>query len=99
MLYSKITNAPHVPRARALLDSPGMIKNPVGMCEKYRKELGPTFTMHMGGARPVIVSTSPSFVHHTLQTNKANYRMSDIRVKRMVSFRATVFRTARETSG
>jgi cytochrome P450 len=86
MLYSKITNAPHLPRARAILDSPGMIRNPVRMCEKYRKELGPTFTMHLGGTRPVIVSTSPSFVHHTLLSNKANYRMSEIRVKRMEEF-------------
>jgi len=63
-----------------------MIKNPVLMCEKYRKELGPTFTLHLGGTRPVIVSTSPSFVHHALQTNKSNYGMSAIRVKRMAEF-------------
>jgi cytochrome P450 len=86
MFTNTITNAPHVPRARAVLDARAMIENPVGTCEKYRKELGPTFTLHLGGTRPVIVSTSPSFVHHTLQTNKANYRMSEIRVKRMVEF-------------
>ena len=63
-----------------------MIRHPLAVFEKYRREFGPTFTMHLGGAKPAIVSTSPTFVHHALQTNRANYRMSDIRVKRMAEF-------------
>ena len=86
MFMSRITNAPHVPRARAFLDARAMIRNPVAVFEKYRQQLGPTFTLHLGGAKGAIVSTSPSFVHHALQTNTANYQMSDIRVKRMAEF-------------
>ena len=86
MFAGEITNAPHVPRARAFLDSRAMIRNPVRVFEKYRDQLGPTFTFHFGGAKGAIVSTSPSFVQHVLQKNWANYHMSDIRVKRMAEF-------------
>ncbi len=73
MLFNhKITNAPHVPRARALLDAPALVRNPVAVFERYRQELGPTFTVHLGGAKAAIVSTSPSFIHHALHTKTAN---------------------------
>ena len=86
MLVDRITDAPHVPRIRAFLDARAMIRNPVGVFEKYRKQLGPTYTVHLGGGKAAIVSTDPSFVQHVLQKNWANYHMSDIRVRRMGEF-------------
>lgn len=86
MLNGTITNAPHVPRIRAFLDARAMIRNPLAVFERYRSELGPTFTLHMGGARPAIVSTEPAFAQHVLQKNSGNYRMSAIRVERMAEF-------------
>ena len=87
MLFNtRITNAPHVPRARALLDARAIVRNPVAVFERYRKELGHTFTLHMGGAKAAIVSTSPSFIHHALHTNTANYHVSTVRVDRMAEF-------------
>jgi cytochrome P450 len=85
-MFRDITNIPHVPRARALLDSRAMIRNPVRVFESYRARFGPTFSFHFGGAKPTIVSTSPSFIQHVLQKNRANYHMSDIRVERMAEF-------------
>ena len=76
-----ITNAPHVPRTRAFLDAGAMVRDPLKVFERYRNEMGPTFTVHMGGGRPAIVSADPAFVQHVLQKNGANYQMSDIRVR------------------
>ena len=86
MFTSTITNAPHVPRFQAFLDSSATVRNPVRVFERYRRQHGTTFTFHFGGARPAIVSTSPSFAQHVLQKNSGNYHMSDIRVKRMAEF-------------
>jgi cytochrome P450 len=87
MLFNgKITNAPHVPRARAFLDARAIARHPVAVFEKYRQEFGPTFTLHMGGAKAAIVSTSPSFIHHALHTKAANYHVSTVRVDRMAEF-------------
>ena len=86
MLFGRITNAPHVPRAKAFLDARAMVRNPVRVFEKYRQQLGPTFTVHLGAGKAAIVSTNPSFVQHVLQKNWANYHMSDIRVRRMGEF-------------
>lgn len=86
MLDAKITNAPHVPRKDAFLDSRDMVRNPVLVFEKYRKELGPTFTFHFGGAKRTIVSTDPEFIQHILRDNQKNYEKSDIQVKRMAEF-------------
>lgn len=86
MFTDRITNAPHVPRARAFLDARAMIRNPVQVFEKYRRKLGPTFTFHFGGAERAIVSTSPAFIEHVLKSNSANYHMSHIRVERMAEF-------------
>lgn len=85
-MFRAITNVPHVPRSRAFLDARALIRNPVSIFEKYRRQLGPTFTFHLGGAKPVIVTTDPGFVQHVLQKNWGNYHMSDIRVKRMAEF-------------
>ena len=63
-----------------------MVRNPVAVFEEYRREFGSTFSVHMGGARSSTVSTDPDFIQHVLQKNAANYRMSDIRVKRMAEF-------------
>lgn len=81
-----ISNAPHVPRAKALLDARAMVRNPIEVFERYRGELGPTFTVHLGGGRAAIVTTDPDFAQHVLQRNSGNYRMSDIRVRRMGEF-------------
>lgn len=78
--------APHVPRLRAFLDSGDMIQNPVEVFERYRKELGHTFTFHFGGARSTVVSTNPDFIEHVLRTNRDNFNKSDIQVERMVEF-------------
>jgi cytochrome P450 len=82
----KFTNAPHVPRGRAFLDSRDMVRNPVDVFEKYRAELGPTFTFHFGGARRSVVSTDPALIQHVLLDNRDNYEKSDIQVERMVEF-------------
>ena len=47
MLFDRITNAPHVPRAKAFLDARAMVRNPVRVFEKYRQRFGPTFTVHL----------------------------------------------------
>jgi len=86
LLTGTITNAPHIPRGAAFLDSMDMIRNPVHVFEKYRARLGPTFTFHFGGAQRAIVSTEPDFIQHVLQKNQTNYKKSDIQVKRMGEF-------------
>ena len=86
MLFDRITNAPHVSRAKSFLDARAMVRNPVRVFENYRQQLGPTFTVHLGGGKEAIVSTNPDFVRHVLQKNWANYHMSDIRVRRMGEF-------------
>jgi cytochrome P450 len=81
-----ITNAPHVPRGRALLDSRDMVRNPVAVFEKYRARCGQTFTFHFGGLKPSVVTTDPVVIEHVLRGNRDNYRKSDIQVERMVEF-------------
>ncbi|MEZ6188710.1 MAG: cytochrome P450 [Planctomycetota bacterium] len=82
----KISNAPHVSRTTAFFDAKHMVQNPVAVFEKYRAELGPTFTFHFGGARRAVVSTEPEFIQHVLKTNQANYVKSHIQTKHMVEF-------------
>ncbi len=86
MFDGRITNAPHVPRWRALLDTRTMIRNPLEVFEGYRARLGDTFTFHFGGTRPTIVSSNPDLIEHVLKANRHNYRKSDIQVERMVEF-------------
>jgi len=86
MFEGTITNAPHIPRLRAFMDSRSMIRNPVEVFEQYRAELGPTFTFHFGGAKKAIVSSDPAFVEHVLRVNHANYHKSEIQVERMAEF-------------
>lgn len=86
MFDGRISNAPHVPRGRALMDSRAMVRNPVAVFEKYRARLGPTFTVHFGGVKPAVVSTDPVVVEHVLRGNRDNYEKSDIQVERMVEF-------------
>jgi len=80
------TSVPHVPRLTAFRDAPAMISHPVRVFERYRAELGPTFTFHFGGASGAFVTTEPRVIQHVLKTNSENYRMSDIRVRRMAEF-------------
>lgn len=86
MFDRAITNIPHIPRKDAFLDSGDMVKNPVHVFEKYRSELGPTFTFHFGGMKKTIVSADPAFIQHILKDNQRNYHKSDIQVKRMAEF-------------
>ncbi len=86
MFKGRISNAPHVHRGRALLDSRDMVRNPVAVFEKYRARFGPTFTVHFGGVKPSVVSTDPVVVEHVLRNNRDNYEKSDIQVERMVEF-------------
>lgn len=86
MFDGRISNAPHVPRGRALMDSRAMVRNPVAVFEKYRARLGPTFTVHFGAVKPAVVSTDPVVVEHVLRGNRDNYEKSDIQVERMVEF-------------
>ena len=86
MFEGRISNAPHVPRGRAFLDSRDMARNPVAVFEKYRARLGPTFTFHFGGVRAAVVSSDPVVIEHVLRGNRNNYEKSDIQVERMVEF-------------
>lgn len=58
---ASITNVPHVPRTWAFRDARAMTENPLNVFERYSAEFGSTFSFHFGGARPVLVSTSPDF--------------------------------------
>jgi cytochrome P450 len=89
MFGYRITNAPHVSRKTALIDASHMVRNPVEVLEKYRLQLGETFTFHFGGVRRAIVSTDPEFLHDVLKTNRDNYEKSDIQTARMVEFQGT----------
>lgn len=86
MLEGRISNAPHVPRGRSLLDARDMMRNPVAVFEKYRARLGPTFTLHFGGVKASLVSTDPAILEHVLRSNRDNYEKSYIQVERMVEF-------------
>lgn len=86
MFDTTITNLPHVPRTRALLDSRNMSRNPVGVFERYRTTLGPTFTVHFGGVMPAVVTSDPAVIEHVLRTGRENYNKSHIQVERMSEF-------------
>ena len=86
MFEGRISNAPHVPRGRAVLDSRAMVRNPVAVFEEYRARFGPTFTVHFGGVKPSMVSTDPVVIEHVLKGNRHNYEKSHIQVERMVEF-------------
>ena len=84
-LTTKITNLPHVPRLRAFREAGALVRNPVATFQQYRRELGRTFTLHLGGAKAAIVTTDPDFIHHALHDMKAYY-VSTVRVDRMAEF-------------
>jgi len=86
MFEGTITNAPHVPRGRAFLDSRDMIRNPVSVFERYREALGPTFTFHFGGAKRALVTTEPELIGAVLKGQRESFQKSDIQVERMVEF-------------
>jgi cytochrome P450 len=86
MFEGRISNAPHVPRARAVLDARGMLRNCIEVFENYRARLGPTFTVHFGGVIPAVVTSDPVVIEHVLRANQANYEKSFIQARRMVEF-------------
>jgi cytochrome P450 len=86
MFEGHISNAPHVHRGRAILDSRDMVRNAVAVFEKYRARLGQTFTVHFGGVKPAVVSTDPVVLEHVLRGHRDNYEKSYIQVERMVEF-------------
>jgi cytochrome P450 len=89
MLAGRITNAPHVHRGRALLDSRDMTRNPVAVFERYRQQLGATFTVHFGGIKPSVITTDPVVLEHVLRGNRDGYKKSHIQVERMVEFQGS----------
>jgi cytochrome P450 len=70
----------------SFLDTLEMVKNPVQVFEKYRKEYGSTFVFNFGGMRKTIVTSDPDFLKHVLKDNNDNYHKSHIQVKRFVEF-------------
>ncbi len=70
----------------SFVDTLEMVKNPVEVFEKYRKELGPTFIFNFGGFRKTIVTADPHFIKYILKDNNDNYHKSHIQVKRFVEF-------------
>lgn len=86
MFDGRFTNTPHVHRGRAFLDARAMVHHPVAVFEKYRTQLGPTFSFHFGGARATVVTTDPVVLEHVLRGNRDNYQKSDIQVARMAEF-------------
>src|SRR5438270_10297506 len=86
MFEGRISNAPHVHRARAVLDARGMLRNCIEVFENYRARLGPTFTVHFGGVIPAVVTADPVVVEHILRANQDNYEKSFIQAERMVEF-------------
>lgn len=86
MLFDgRISNAPHVPRTRAFRESGALVRNPVMVFQRYRREFGRTFTVHLGGAKAAIVSTDPGFIDHALR-DTTRYHVSTVRVDRMAEF-------------
>lgn len=86
LAMGRISNVPHVPRVRALLDSRRMARNAIAVFEGHRARLGATFSVHFGGVKPAIVSTDPVVLEHVLRVNRNNYEKSHIQVERMVEF-------------
>jgi len=86
MFPGRVTNAPHIPRLRAIRDARAMTRDPIAVFETYRAELGPTFGVHFGGVRPAVVTTDPTLIEHVLRGNRHNFEKSDIQVERMVEF-------------
>lgn len=84
--FGPITNVPHVPRRVSVRDTPDLMRNPVAVFERYRRRHGPTFTFHLGGVRPTLVTADPEVLEHVLKRNASNYRKSDIQVERMGEF-------------
>jgi cytochrome P450 len=86
MFDGRISNAPHVHRGRAVLDARGMLRNCIEVFERYRAQLGPTFTVHFGGVIPAVVTADPVVIEHVLRGNQDNYEKSFIQAERMVEF-------------
>ena len=86
MIGRAISNVPHVPRTRAVLDARATVRNPITVFEKYRARCGQTFSFHFGGVKPAVATTDPVVLEHVLRGNRDNYHKSDIQVERMVEF-------------
>lgn len=77
---------PAVSRVQSLLDSRAMASNPVQVLSRYSAQLGDTFRFYLGGIKEAIVTIDPAVIERVLKTNAANYRKSEIQVKRMGHF-------------
>jgi cytochrome P450 len=86
MLEGRLSNPPHVPRGRSIIDARAMVRNPVAVLEAYRARLGPTFTFHFGGVKRSLATTDPMVVEHVLRGNRDNYEKSHIQIDRLVEF-------------
>lgn len=77
---------PKVSIKQSFLDTKSLVKNPVGVFEKYRKKHGNTFEFRFGGLRKTIVTSDPEFLKYVLKDNNNNYHKSHIQVKRFVEY-------------
>jgi cytochrome P450 len=86
ILSPPVANPPVVSRLWSLLDSPDMIRNPIGVFSKYTRSLGDTFVFRFGGVQSAIVTSNPAVMQRVLKINYENYRKSEIQMKRMGHF-------------
>jgi len=82
---SKTEQLPKIPTLKMISDIKEMIKSPIEIFEKYRKQLGPTFTLKLG-AKTTIVTADPDLLKHVLKDNYDNYHKSQIQTKLLVEF-------------
>lgn len=85
-MESKIKKTPKISSVESFLDTTEMVKNPIVIFEKYRKQLGSTFEFRFGGIKKTIVTSDPDFLKYILKDNNDNYHKSHIQVKRFVEF-------------
>lgn len=85
MALSRITNTPQVPSWQVVLDTPALLKSPVQVFEKYRKQYGNVFSFRFGVKRTIVVA-DPEMLKHVLKDNNDNYHKSHIQTERFVEF-------------
>jgi cytochrome P450 len=81
----KTTQIPKIPTIVALSDIQEMIKSPIAVFEKYRKQKGPTFKFRFG-LGTTIVTTDPEMIKHVLKDKNDIYHKSQIQTKYLVEF-------------
>ncbi len=69
---------PKVPRWLSIIRAFRFVQNPIPILNENLIRYGETYTFHIGGIKPGIVTTEPDIIQHVLQKNHRNYRKSDI---------------------